>query len=291
MNRQQFRLLTLILAIVSLIVFVIIIALLGRARTAGNQYAVSPDYEVAPIVDNNSIIITTPKNGDQISVPIEIAGQAKGYWFNQGLFPVQIYDTERNLVATTYAIAMGDWTQPEAFVPFKAQIDSYDNAPQKKAGHIVFKKGNLVSGLADNEVLVVVEFGKKAVKQTTRTTGTTATTTTPACRDGRDNDGDGLIDNRDPGCHTDGNAGNPASFVGSRKSESDSQNVSSSTTSSTTTTTTNSNTNSGSGTASTTGNTNTSGSNSGSGTTGGSSNSGGGSPLCLYLDSNGNCAN
>ncbi|HYF25774.1 MAG TPA: hypothetical protein VD931_08565 [Baekduia sp.] len=32
------------------------------------------------------------------------------------------------------------------------------------------------------------------------------------CSDGRDNDGDGLIDARDPGCHTDGNANNPASY-------------------------------------------------------------------------------
>ena len=32
------------------------------------------------------------------------------------------------------------------------------------------------------------------------------------CSDGRDNDGDGRIDSRDPGCHTDGNANNPDSF-------------------------------------------------------------------------------
>ena len=35
---------------------------------------------------------------------------------------------------------------------------------------------------------------------------------TPQCSDGRDNDGDGVIDSRDPGCHTDGNADNPDSF-------------------------------------------------------------------------------
>jgi len=32
------------------------------------------------------------------------------------------------------------------------------------------------------------------------------------CSDGIDNDGDGLIDDKDPTCHTDGNAGNPASY-------------------------------------------------------------------------------
>lgn len=42
--------------------------------------------------------------------------------------------------------------------------------------------------------------------------GTTGGTTTPACRDGEDNDGDGMIDSLDPGCHTDGDATNPASY-------------------------------------------------------------------------------
>lgn len=40
-----------------------------------------------------------------------------------------------------------------------------------------------------------------------------------ACSDGVDNDGDGLIDAADPGCHSDGNANNPASYVPSDDSE------------------------------------------------------------------------
>jgi hypothetical protein len=34
----------------------------------------------------------------------------------------------------------------------------------------------------------------------------------PECSDGRDNDGDGVIDANDPGCHTDGNPNNPNSY-------------------------------------------------------------------------------
>lgn len=34
----------------------------------------------------------------------------------------------------------------------------------------------------------------------------------PQCSDGLDNDGDGLADARDPGCHADGNANNPGSY-------------------------------------------------------------------------------
>jgi LPXTG-motif cell wall-anchored protein len=41
----------------------------------------------------------------------------------------------------------------------------------------------------------------------------------PQCSDGVDNDGDGVIDSADPGCHTDGNANNDASFNPNDNSE------------------------------------------------------------------------
>ena len=43
----------------------------------------------------------------------------------------------------------------------------------------------------------------------------------PQCSDGVDNDGDGLIDAADPGCHTDGNPNNPASYDPNDPSERD----------------------------------------------------------------------
>ena len=42
-----------------------------------------------------------------------------------------------------------------------------------------------------------------------------------ACSDGRDNDGDARIDAADPGCHTDGNPGNAATYDPRRNSERD----------------------------------------------------------------------
>lgn len=43
----------------------------------------------------------------------------------------------------------------------------------------------------------------------------------PQCSDGVDNDGDGVIDSDDPGCHSDGNANNPDSFNPDDDSEGD----------------------------------------------------------------------
>jgi hypothetical protein len=66
-----------------------------------------------------------------------------------------------------------------------------------------------------------------AAKATTAGSDSTATApagpaaeTPPQCSDGIDNDGDGLIDAADPGCHSDGNANNPSSYVPSDNDES-----------------------------------------------------------------------
>ncbi|HUR77883.1 MAG TPA: hypothetical protein VMZ22_08040 [Acidimicrobiales bacterium] len=45
----------------------------------------------------------------------------------------------------------------------------------------------------------------------------------PQCSDGVDNDGDVAIDTADPGCHTDANANNPASYVASDNDETNTQ--------------------------------------------------------------------
>lgn len=223
MDKKKFRTLILIMAVITLIVFVIIIALLNGGRTK----EIRSSAAITTAQDDGSIKIESPKNGEAIAPPLVITGQAKGYWYNRGFFPVAIYDVDKNLVAQTYAIAEGDWTSQDAMVPFRATISSYDKVPVKKAGHIVFEKGNSVPGATNSEFLVAVEFTKKSrqtpaatTKKPTSTSGTgtsgsgtqTPAATIPACRDGKDNDGDGLVDTLDPGCHTDNNAANTSTF-------------------------------------------------------------------------------
>ncbi len=49
----------------------------------------------------------------------------------------------------------------------------------------------------------------------------------PQCSDGADNDGDGLVDRADPGCHTDGDPSNDASYDPNDDSEADGSGTSS----------------------------------------------------------------
>ena len=74
------------------------------------------------------------------------------------------------------------------WVPTSAQIGTY---------HVTFKVEDNYGG--KNFKMVTIKVTEKLA--------------TPAqCDDGIDNDGDGLIDKNDPGCHTDGNAGNINSY-------------------------------------------------------------------------------
>ena len=98
------------------------------------------------------------------------------------------------------------------------------NAADANAG-----QGSNPYGVQDALDAFVLATGTTAAAKLT-TAGSESTATAPAaaaggetgsqCSDGIDNDGDGLIDAADPGCHSDGNANNPASYVPSDNDES-----------------------------------------------------------------------
>ena len=73
------------------------------------------------------------------------------------------------------------------------------------------------------DVFVLNAGGTSLLKETTAASEavSAAPEAGPQCSDGVDNDGDGLIDAADPGCHTDGNPNNPASYNPADTSEAD----------------------------------------------------------------------
>jgi hypothetical protein len=74
----------------------------------------------------------------------------------------------------------------------------------------------VLSALPDNP-LVELRIGHAEVSGV----GCGSATQVPECSDTADNDGDGVIDAQDPGCHTDGNPDNPDSYDPADDSEAD----------------------------------------------------------------------
>lgn len=107
------------------------------------------------------ISVFAPKIGDKISSPLEIRGEARGYWFFEGSFPIVLEDSSGSVVATGYATAGTDW-MTEEMVPFISELTFV--TPTSSSGVLVLKKDN-PSDLPENddEVRIPVTFDKSTV--------------------------------------------------------------------------------------------------------------------------------
>ena len=105
----------------------------------------------APIVnaplpdDQNMVRITAPKPNSLVSSPVTVTGEARGTWFFEASFPIEITDANGKVIGNGFAQAQGEW-MTEDFVPFIATI-TFDD-PTTETGGIILKKDN-PSGLPE----------------------------------------------------------------------------------------------------------------------------------------------
>ncbi|MEN9622213.1 MAG: hypothetical protein RLZZ67_647 [Candidatus Parcubacteria bacterium] len=103
---------------------------------------------------NSTTYINASKDVISVSLPFpgavtgknfSVIGQARGLWFFEATFPLELVDTKGNLVARTVAHAESDW-MTENLVPFTADF----KVPETFIGQatLVLKKDN-PSGLAE----------------------------------------------------------------------------------------------------------------------------------------------
>ncbi len=86
------------------------------------------------------IVVSYPVENQEVSNPIKIEGKARGNWFFEGSFPIQLVDTNGNIVTSTIATAQGEWMTAD-FVNFTASIE-YNKASSTKHALIVLNKDN-----------------------------------------------------------------------------------------------------------------------------------------------------
>lgn len=106
---------------------------------------------------SNLIRVFTPAANDIVDSPLEITGEARGTWYFEALFPVQLLDARGNVLAQGKAQAQGNW-MTENFVPFRALL-TFTSPGDGATGVLALKKDN-PSGLPqnDNERRVPVRF-------------------------------------------------------------------------------------------------------------------------------------
>ncbi len=101
---------------------------------------------VEPIAKDlsDTIVVDTPKSGDIVTSPIHITGKARGNWFFEASFPIELVeDVSNEVLARGIATAKGEWMTAE-FVPFQAEL--VFNFPNRTmavtSGRLVLKKDN-----------------------------------------------------------------------------------------------------------------------------------------------------
>jgi hypothetical protein len=118
-----------------------------------------PNCEFQMCPKEDLIVVENPRAREEISSPLFISGKARGYWFFEASFPIELVDENNNLIAQTISQAKGEW-MTEDFVPFEATLNFVN--PKTNKGFLIFRKDN-PSGLKehDDELRVPIFFKNK----------------------------------------------------------------------------------------------------------------------------------
>ena len=95
---------------------------------------------------NDKIKVEQPLPDEDIKSPLTVKGEARGMWYFEGDFPVELQDSNGNVLVEAVATAQGKW-MTEDFVPFSATL--IFDAPANQKGYLVFKRAN-PSGRPEN---------------------------------------------------------------------------------------------------------------------------------------------
>jgi hypothetical protein len=98
----------------------------------------------------DQIVPESPYPGAVVGKTFGITGKARGTWYFEASFPIEVLDMNGKSLATGHADAQGDW-MTEDFVQFKSEI----TVPASYIGKatLVLKKDN-PSGLPEHEASI-----------------------------------------------------------------------------------------------------------------------------------------
>lgn len=137
---------------VALVLVVIILSMSGSTPPIGpsavaprNQPPAGNTNQPATIVDK--IEVASPLPNQKVASPLTVTGKARGSWYFEASFPVELKDAKGNVLVQTPAQAQSEWTTLD-FVPFKVTLTF--SRPSTRTGVLILKRDN-PSGLPQND--------------------------------------------------------------------------------------------------------------------------------------------
>ncbi|OGL88661.1 hypothetical protein A3I42_01635 [Candidatus Uhrbacteria bacterium RIFCSPLOWO2_02_FULL_49_11] len=146
---------------------VIVVRVITNGDGVNLAPAPQPVQEVP--VEEAKVRVSEPLPHKLVGSPLEIIGEARGYWFFEASFPIRLLDQNDKVIASGIAQAQGDW-MTEAYVPFRAELDfTLPAGTDPLQGTLVLVKDN-PSGLPehDDEFRVPVQIAVSKDNTTVR---------------------------------------------------------------------------------------------------------------------------
>ncbi len=119
--------------IAGLIIIIFIIAI-AAALYFNKKTAIAPGPE-----ELAEVKVTTPQPKQTVSSPIIVSGQARGGWFFEASFPMELVDDQNNQLGISHVQAQSDWMTPD-FVPFLGEL--HYQAAATTTGKLILRKDN-----------------------------------------------------------------------------------------------------------------------------------------------------
>lgn len=122
------------------------------APTDGSTVPADVAAQIAAKAD--LITLSNPAANGVVSSPLVVEGMARGTWFFEASFPIQLTNWDGLIIAEGVATASGDW-MTEEFVPFTATLTFTNPYPVgaedfMKKGTLILKKDN-PSGMPEKD--------------------------------------------------------------------------------------------------------------------------------------------
>lgn len=86
------------------------------------------------------ILVGNPVAGQTVTSPLPVYGSARGNWYFEASFPIQLLDSAGKEITTTTGKAQSDWMTSD-FVVFKADL-TFPPQPSGSHGTVVLKNDN-----------------------------------------------------------------------------------------------------------------------------------------------------
>lgn len=112
-----------------------------QAATTTPQTTTNPTFE-------DMLVVESLVNGATLASPVTITGKARGGWYFEASFPIEIQNASGTKIAEGPAQAQSDW-MTEQYVPFKSTL-TFPAQPKGSMGKVILRNDN-PSGLPEND--------------------------------------------------------------------------------------------------------------------------------------------